>query len=170
METSAGPQSVGGLGCGRTVAASQRRRVRLLAAGNQAVDLRPQGSPRRLDRDYPEAGLQIFHNDKELGAVDPAKVDLKGRTSIAIWGDQSGGCAQNIWVSSGHSGIDTPTGVARSRGNNWGPYEHIPPAQWGAGQNTSDAYHRCCTAVGWVAQALALRLRLMHAEKECLTR
>ena len=29
----------------------------------------------------PEAGLQVFHNGKELGAVDPAKVDLKGFTS-----------------------------------------------------------------------------------------
>ena len=26
----------------------------------------------------PEAGLQVFHNGKELGAVDPAKVDLEG--------------------------------------------------------------------------------------------
>ena len=56
-----------------------------------------------------------------------------------------------------------PPASARSRGNNWGPYEHIPPAQWGPGQNTSESYRRCCTAVGWVAQALALRL--MHAEK-----
>ncbi len=47
----------------------------------------------------PEAGLQVFHNGKELAAVDPAKVDLKGFTSIAIWGDQSGGRAQNLWVS-----------------------------------------------------------------------
>ena len=31
------------------------------------------------------------------------------------------------------------------------------------GQNTSESYRRCCTSVGWVAQALALRL--MHAEK-----
>ena len=37
----------------------------------------------------PEAGLQVFHNGKELAAVDPAKVDLKGFTSIAIWGDQA---------------------------------------------------------------------------------
>ena len=31
------------------------------------------------------------------------------------------------------------------------------------GQNTSESYRRCCTSVGWVAQALALRL--LHAEK-----
>ena len=33
----------------------------------------------------------------------------------------------------------------------------------GPGQNTSEAYRRCCTSVAWVAQALALRL--MRAEK-----
>jgi hypothetical protein len=66
-------------------------------------------------------------------------------------------------VFAGHSGIDTATGQARSRGNGWGPYEHMPPSQWQDGQNTSESYRRCCTSVGWVAQALALRL--LHAEK-----
>jgi hypothetical protein len=66
-------------------------------------------------------------------------------------------------VFAGHSGIDAATGAGRSRGNGWGPYEHTPPAQWQAGQKTSESYRRCCTSVGWVAQALALRL--MHAEK-----
>ena len=66
-------------------------------------------------------------------------------------------------VFAGHSGIDTATGTGRSRGNGWGPYEHTPPSQWKDGQNTSESYRRCCTSVGWVAQALALRL--MHAEK-----
>ncbi len=66
-------------------------------------------------------------------------------------------------VFAGHSGIDAATGEGRSRGNGWGPYEHIPPSQWKDGQNTSESYRRCCTSVGWVAQALALRL--MHAER-----
>ena len=68
-------------------------------------------------------------------------------------------------VFAGHSGIDTATGVGRNqgRGEPWGPYEHTPPTQWKAGQNTSESYRRCCTSVGWVAQALSLRL--MHAEK-----
>jgi len=65
-------------------------------------------------------------------------------------------------VFTGHSGIDAATGVGRSRGSGWGPYEHTPPSKWGDGQNTSESYRRCCTSVGWVAQALALRL--MHAE------
>jgi hypothetical protein len=68
-------------------------------------------------------------------------------------------------VFAGHSGIDAATGVGRDRvrGKNWGPYEHMPPAQWKDDQNLSESYRRCCTSVGWVAQALALRL--MHAEK-----
>jgi hypothetical protein len=66
-------------------------------------------------------------------------------------------------VFAGHSGIDAVTGAGRSRGNGWGPYEHTPPSQWKAGQNTSESYRRCCTSVGWVAQALALRL--LHAEE-----
>lgn len=65
-------------------------------------------------------------------------------------------------VFAGHSGIDAATGLGRSRGNDWGPYEHSPPSQWKEGQNTSESYRRCCTSVGWVAQALALRL--MRAE------
>ncbi len=68
-------------------------------------------------------------------------------------------------VFAGHSGIDTVTGQGRNkvRGQPWGPYEHLVPVQWKDGQNTSESYRRCCTSVGWVAQALALRL--MHAEK-----
>jgi hypothetical protein len=66
-------------------------------------------------------------------------------------------------VFAGHSGIDAATGKGRSRNSGWGPYEHTPPLQWEDGQNTSEAYRRCCTSIGWVAQALALRL--MRAEK-----
>ncbi len=66
-------------------------------------------------------------------------------------------------VFTGHSGIDTVTGAGRSRNSSWGPYEHTPPTEWKDGQNTSESYRRCCTSVGWVAQALALRL--MGAEK-----
>jgi hypothetical protein len=65
-------------------------------------------------------------------------------------------------VFAGHSGIDVATGDGRDRGHGWGPYEHTPPSEWKEGQNTSESYRRCCTSIGWVAQALALRL--MHAE------
>jgi hypothetical protein len=66
-------------------------------------------------------------------------------------------------VFAGHSGIDTITGVGRSRSNGWGPYEQMPPAEWKTGNRTSESYRRCCTSLSWVAQALTLRL--MHAEK-----
>jgi hypothetical protein len=68
-------------------------------------------------------------------------------------------------VFAGHSGIDAATGVGRNqgRGNPWGPYEHLPPSQWGSGQKTSENYRRANTSGAWVGEALALRL--MHAEK-----
>ncbi|HVV71219.1 MAG TPA: hypothetical protein VHI52_06945, partial [Verrucomicrobiae bacterium] len=66
-------------------------------------------------------------------------------------------------VFAGHSGIDASTGAGRDRGKGWGPYEHMPPSEWKDGQNTSEGYRRCCTSVGWVAQALVLRL--LHAER-----
>ena len=65
-------------------------------------------------------------------------------------------------VFTGHSAINEATGIARERGQGWGPYEHLPPTEWKAGQKTSESYRRCCTSVAWVAQALALRL--MRAE------
>jgi hypothetical protein len=62
-------------------------------------------------------------------------------------------------VFAGHSGIEAATGAGRSRGPGWGPYEHTPPTEWKQGrQITSENYRRCCTSVGWVAQALTLRL------------
>ena len=68
-------------------------------------------------------------------------------------------------VFAGHSGIDAATGVGRNlgRGNPWGPYEHLPPSQWGPGQKTSEAYRRANSSGAWVGEALALRL--MRAEK-----
>ena len=67
-------------------------------------------------------------------------------------------------VFAGHSGIDAATGVGRDRGQRLGPLRaHASRRSGKTGQNTSESYRRCCTSVGWVAQALALRL--MHAEK-----
>ena len=67
-------------------------------------------------------------------------------------------------VFAGHSGIDAATGVGRNRGrgNPWGPYEHTAAVAVGRGAEHQRVYRRCCTSVGWVAQALALRL--LHAE------
>ena len=99
---------------------------------------------------------------------DPVLANINKSFPRASFGEDEQTAYGDCWtgakvVFTGHSGIDEATGAARSRGSNWGPYEHIPPAKWGSGQNTSESYRRCCTSVAWVAQALALRL--MHAEK-----
>jgi len=116
------------------------------------------GSGRKLPIVF--AGLLL--GDEQLANINKSfpKVSF-GEDEQTAYGDCWTGAKV---VFAGHSGIDAATGVGRNRGrgNPWGPYEHLPPAQWKEGQNTSEAYRRCCTSVGWVAQALALRL--MHAE------
>jgi hypothetical protein len=115
------------------------------------------GSGRKLPIVF--AGLLL--GDDELANINNSfpKVSF-GEDEQTAYGDCWTGAKV---VFAGHSGIDAATGAGRSRGNGWGPYEHMPPSQWKQGQNTSESYRRCCTSVGWVAQALALRL--MHAEK-----
>jgi hypothetical protein len=115
------------------------------------------GSGRKLPIVF--AGLLL--GDDELAGISMSypKVSF-GEDEQTAYGDCWTGAKV---VFAGHSGIDTATGKGRSRGNGWGPYEHTPPSQWKDGQNTSESYRRCCTSVGWVAQALALRL--MHAEQ-----
>jgi hypothetical protein len=51
----------------------------------------------------------------------------------------------------GHVGLEGETVNA-----GWGPYEHLPPAQWKS--TLGESYRRCCTSVSWVGQALAARL------------
>ena len=98
----------------------------------------------------------------------PGRTNLNRSFPNASFGEDEQTAYGNSWtgakvVFTGHSGIDAATGVGRDRGQAWGPYEHTPPSEWKDGQNTSESYRRCCTSVGWVAQALALRL--MHAER-----
>jgi hypothetical protein len=115
------------------------------------------GSGRKL----PIVFAGILLGDDELAGIHGSfpKVSF-GEDEQTAYGDCWTGAKV---VFAGHSGIDVATGEGRSRGNGWGPYEHTPPSQWKDGPNTSESYRRCCTSVGWVAQALALRL--MHAEK-----
>jgi len=115
------------------------------------------GSGRKLPIVF--AGLLL--GDDELAGISGSypKVSF-GEDEQTAYGDCWTG-AQVVFA--GHSGIDAATGKGRSRGNSWGPYEHTRPSQWQDGQNTSESYRRCCTSVGWVAQALALRL--MQAEQ-----
>ena len=130
----------------------------MIRAGHPGFDAHGgHGSGRKLPIVF--AGLLL--DDPELAHINEAFPKARfGEDEQTAYGDCWTGAKV---VFTGHSAIDTATGVARSRGNNWGPYEHIPPAQWGPGQNTSESYRRCCTAVGWVAQALTLRL--MKAER-----
>ena len=115
------------------------------------------GSGRKLPIVF--AGIML--GDDELANINKSLPKLSfGEDEQTAYGDCWTGAKV---VFAGHSGIDAATGAGRSRGSGWGPYEHTPPSQWEDGQNTSESYRRCCTSVGWVAQALALRL--MHAEK-----
>ena len=115
------------------------------------------GSGRKLPIVF--AGLLL--GDDELAGISLSypKVSF-GEDEQTAYGDCWTGAKV---VFAGHSGIDAATGEGRSRGSGWGPYEHTPPSQWKDGQNTSESYRRCCTSVGWVAQALAMRL--MQAEQ-----
>ncbi len=110
------------------------------------------GSGRKLPIVF--AGLLL--GDESLARINKSfpKVSF-GEDEQTAYGDGWTGAKV---VFAGHSGIDAATGAGRLRGSGWGPYEHLPPAEWKDGQNTSEAYRRCCTSVGWVAQALALRL------------
>jgi hypothetical protein len=117
------------------------------------------GSGRKLPIVF--AGLLL--GDDELANINKSfpKVSF-GEDEQTAYGDCWTGAKV---VFAGHSGIDAATGIGRNRGrgNPWGPYEHMPPSQWGAGQKTSEAYRRANTSGCWVAEALALRL--LRAEK-----
>jgi hypothetical protein len=117
------------------------------------------GSGRKLPIVF--AGLLL--GDDELASINRSFPGVSfGEDEQTAYGESWTG-AQVVFA--GHSGIDAATGVGRdrARGAAWGPYEHLPPERWKEGQNTSESYRRCCTSVGWVAQALSLRL--LHAEK-----
>jgi hypothetical protein len=116
------------------------------------------GSGRKL----PIVFAGILLGDDELANINRSFPKASfGEDEQTAYGDSWTGAKV---VFAGHSGIDAATGRGRNkmRGAAWGPYEHTPPSQWKDGQNTSESYRRCCTSVGWVGEALALRL--MHAE------
>ncbi len=112
------------------------------------------GSGRKL----PIVFAGILLGDDELANINKSFPKASfGEDEQTAFGDSWTGAKVDF---AGHSGIDAATGRGRNkvRGEAWGPYEHTPPSQWKDGQNTSESYRRCCTSVGWVAQALALRL------------
>jgi hypothetical protein len=103
------------------------------------------GSGRKLPIVF--AGLLL--GDEQLAHINKSFPKASfGEDEQTAYGDAWTGAKV---VFAGHSGIDAATGEGRGRGNAWGPYEHTHPSQWKDGQNTSEAYRRCCTSVGWVA-------------------
>jgi hypothetical protein len=117
------------------------------------------GSGRKL----PIVFAGILFGDDELANINKSFPKASfGEDEQTAYGDCWTGAKV---VFAGHSGIDAATGRGRNRVRHepWGPYEHTPPSQWKDGQNTSESYRRCCTSVGWVAQALAVHL--LSAEK-----
>ncbi|MCK4274966.1 MAG: hypothetical protein KAX78_00525, partial [Phycisphaerae bacterium] len=46
-----------------------------------------------------EVGLQVFHNDSQINAVDSRKTALKGFSALAVWGDDDEGRKQTIWLA-----------------------------------------------------------------------
>ena len=115
------------------------------------------GSGRKLPIVF--AGLLL--GDDELANINQSfpKVSF-GEDEQTAYGDCWTGAKV---VFAGHSGIDAVTGAGSVPGQRLGTVRAPAARQWKEGQNTSESYRRCCTSVGWVAQALALRL--MHAEK-----
>jgi hypothetical protein len=62
-------------------------------------------------------------------------------------------------VFAGHSGISTRTG--KPPRPQWGPYEHLRPAEWdknGMKNLQSELYRRANSSCAWVGEALVLRL------------
>ncbi len=64
----------------------------------------------------PEAGLQVFHNGREVTAVDSAKTGLGGFNAVAIWGDAGQGEEQTIWVDDLSITLGGPAKIAPAPG------------------------------------------------------
>jgi len=58
-------------------------------------------------------------------------------------------------VYTGHYGVTPWDNVPVSSGD-YGPYEHLRPAQWPG--TLGESYRRCCTSMCWIAEALSARL------------
>jgi len=59
-----------------------------------------------------EAGLAVFHDDKEVTAVDSRRVGLKGFNAIAFWGDSGKGKEQTVWLDDLSVTLGGPVTVA----------------------------------------------------------
>ena len=111
----------------------------LRAGGHRPGGHDPRG-PSRLGRGFGGHGsgrkLPIVFAGLLLD--DPVLANINKSFPKASFGEDEQTAYGDCWtgakvVFAGHSGIDAATGAARSRGNNWGPYEHTPPAAVGTG-------------------------------------
>ncbi len=67
---------------------------------------------RRWTFDFdPDVGLQVFHNGKEVTAVDSRKVGLKGFSAFAVWGDAGKGKGQTVWLDDVSIALGGPVNV-----------------------------------------------------------
>jgi hypothetical protein len=64
-------------------------------------------------------------------------------------------------VYTGQAGVIAGKRVSPRPG--WGPYEDRPPSAWGDSDKIGEDDRRCCTSLGWVAEALSAHL--LGAEK-----
>jgi len=62
-----------------------------------------------------EAGLEIFHNDHALSAVDSGKTGLRGFSAIAAWGDQGQGHEQTVWLDDLSATLGGPVRLVSAR-------------------------------------------------------
>lgn len=88
----------------------------------------------------PEAGLSVFHDGEELGAVDPDKTGLEGFRAIAIWGDSGTGSEQTIWVDDISIALGGPAKLEPRRKAD--PYSDEAIASDGSVRRTAPVYTR----------------------------
>lgn len=119
-------------------------------------------------RKFPIVFAGLLLGDDEMANINRSYPKAHfGEDEQTAYGDSWTGAKV---VFTGHSGIDTITGIGRNCLREYkgemalvGPYEHLSPDKWGAGGRMSEDYRRCCTSSAWVGQALALHL--LKAEK-----
>ena len=116
-------------------------------------------------RKFPIVFAGIVLGDDAMARVSRSLPNVGfGEDEQTAYGDCWTG-AKVVWT--GHSGIVSATGKPHADSEEgrrgFGPYEHLPPAQWTRQNAISEGYRRANTSSAWVGQALALRL--MGAEK-----
>jgi hypothetical protein len=104
-------------------------------------------------RKFPIVFAGFMFGDEEMAA--PTKQFPKcnfGEDNQTRYGDCWGGAKV---VFAGHSGIQSSGKAERPQ---WGPYEHLRPAQWGPENWRSEAYRIANSSTCWPGEALTMRI------------